>query len=216
MQAKKDTKQVDEWAGAWGDEYITRTALPVERWEKIYLEQYGSERMPINEEFLGDLPRDISILEVGANVGLQLEYLRRAGFSRLTGIEINRQAIEESKHLHPDVSVVYGSGFDIPFGDASYDLVFTSGVLIHISPDDIEDIVREMHRVSRRYIWGFEYFAPEYTNVEYRGRADLLWKTDFCRLFTSTFPDLRVVKEKKYPMTDGKNVSQMYLLEKNS
>ncbi|MBI5644486.1 methyltransferase domain-containing protein [Candidatus Kaiserbacteria bacterium] len=199
-----------------GELYTKRNPQSIEEFDRIYLKDYNVTRGSMNEEFLAQLPKNLNILEVGANIGSQLEFLRQMGFSDLTGVEINDFAISEAKRIHPQVNVIKGSGFELPFRDASYDLVFTSGVLIHISPDDIQRIIAEMHRTSRRYIWGFEYFAPIYTEVTYRGKKDLLWKTDFCKLFLDTFPDLTLVHEKKYPMTDGLNVSQMYLLEKRT
>ena len=44
-----------------------------------------------------------------------------------------------------------GNASKLPFEDNSMDLVFTSGVLIHISPDDLLQACSEIHRVSRKY-----------------------------------------------------------------
>jgi pseudaminic acid biosynthesis-associated methylase len=214
MISSKVTPQIGHWAGKNGNDYVDRNPLSVEQMQDLYRKDYGVDRISMNKEFLGSLDKKISILEVGANVGTQLQFLHGLGFSKLLGIDVNRHAIEQAKHIHPHVDVIEASGFDLPFKDASFDLVYTSGVLIHISPKDIQDIQREMYRVSKRYIWGFEYYAPTYTDVTYRGKKDLLWKTDFAALFKTEFPDLKLVKEKKYPMTDGVNTSQMYLLEK--
>ncbi|PIR82449.1 methyltransferase type 11 [Candidatus Kaiserbacteria bacterium CG10_big_fil_rev_8_21_14_0_10_59_10] len=214
MGKTKVTKQLFEWAGEMGKKYTDRNPQSPEEFDRLYLKDYDVSRTAMNEEFLADIPRDLKILEVGANIGVQLEFLRRMGFTNLTGLEINEYAVSQAKKLHPEVEVILGSGFDVPFSDGAFDLVYTSGVLIHISPDDIKSIISEMHRVSSHYIWGFEYYSPEYTEVTYRGTSDLLWKADFCGLFADTFADLKVVKERKYRMTDEKNVSQMYLLEK--
>jgi len=41
------------------------------------------------------------------------------------------------------------------------------------------------------------------------------WKTDFAKVYTENFPDLRLLKEKRYPYLRDKNlVDQMFLLEK--
>jgi pseudaminic acid biosynthesis-associated methylase len=214
MKVGKHTKQLSAWAGEWGDAYVERNPQSIEAYEALYRKDYGVTRESMNQEFLENVERTVPILEVGANIGVQLEFLRLAGFNDLHGIDVNERAVQEAKHLHPGVEVILGSGFDLSFGDGGFGLVFTSGVLIHISPDDIHFLLREMHRATNRYIWGFEYYAPSYTEVPYRGTDDLLWKTDFAALFLSICPGVRLVKEKKYPMTDGVNVSQMYLLEK--
>ncbi|KKW09362.1 MAG: Methyltransferase type 11 [Candidatus Kaiserbacteria bacterium GW2011_GWA2_49_19] len=214
MAILKTTKQLSHWAGEHGNAYVDRNPHSPAQMNKLYKKDYGVTRTYMNEEFLGRLGTELSILEFGANVGTQLQFLRERGFSRLLGIDINQHAVKVAKRLHPDVDVIAGSGFDAPFKDGSFEFVFTSGVLIHISPNDIKKIMNEMHRVSSRYIWGFEYYAPKYAEVTYRGKKDLLWKTDFAGLFLNEFPGLKLVKEAKYPMTDGVNVSQMYLLEK--
>lgn len=212
----KTTKQISHWAGEEGDTYVERNPHSTKEMDDLYVADCGVSRTEMNLDFLGTIDKDISILEVGANVGTQLQFLHNQGFSRVLGIDVNRRAITDAKHLYPAIDVIEGSGFDLPFKDGSFDLVYTSGVLIHISPDDIQSIMSEMYRVSGRYIWGFEYYAPEYTEVTYRGKRDLLWKTDFADLFFARFLDLRLVKEKKYTMTDGVNVNQMYLLEKTN
>ena len=210
----KKTHQQMAWAGDWGNEYVDRNPLTIEEYEQLYIKDYAVTRDEINREFLGDLPRDISILEVGANVGVQLEFLTRLGFHNVRGIEINEYAVAEAKKRRPTIEIIHGSGFTLPFRDGEFDLVFTSGVLIHISPKDVGGFMREMCRVTKKYIWGFEYYAPSYVEIQYRGYADLLWKTDFAKEFMMQCPGLRLAKEKKYPLTDGKNETQMFWLKK--
>ena len=79
---------------------------------------------------------------------------------------------------------------------------------------DIRGALREIHRCSRRFIWGLEYYAAEYQEVEYRGHKELLWKTDFAKLYLETCPGLRLVKQRIYPWLDDPNEDVMFLLEK--
>ncbi|MGH7456409.1 MAG: pseudaminic acid biosynthesis-associated methylase, partial [bacterium] len=74
--------------------------------------------------------------------------------------------------------------------------------------------LQEIHRCSRRLIWGFEYFSESYTEVVYRGNAGLLWKTNFPQLYLDTFGDLRLVKEERFKYKDDENVDTMFLLKK--
>ena len=139
------------------------------------------------------------------------------GYKNLYGIEINEYAIDMSKEITKgkDVYIIKGSAFDIPFKDSFFDLVFTSGVLIHISPDDINQVLEEIYRCTKKYIWGYEYYSDEYTMINYRGEDNLLWKADFAKLFIKRYKDLKVVKEEKYVHLDNpENVDAMYLLEK--
>ena len=169
----------------------------------------------MNRDWLKAVPFDARILEVGANVGYQLEGLRRIGYRNLYGIELQRYAVEKAKALHPGVDIIQGQATDLPFKDGYFDLVFTSGVLIHISPRNLPDVQSEMYRVARRWIFGTEYYAPELIGIPYRGRTDLLWKADYAALFKSRFAGLRSLREQLFEyLDDPGKVDQFYLLEK--
>jgi pseudaminic acid biosynthesis-associated methylase len=170
----------------------------------------------MNRAFLGSLPRELGVLEVGSNIGNQLLLLRSMGFNRLHGVELQRYAVLLSKPRVPGAHVMQGSAFNLPFRDGAFDLVFTSGVLIHLAPRDLDVALAEIHRASGRYIWGMEYFSESPEEVSYRGREGLLWKADFCRLYLERFPDLRVVQKRHYPRQDGANQDVMFLLERAS
>ncbi|MDO8499655.1 MAG: methyltransferase domain-containing protein [bacterium] len=209
------TKQQDFWQSDFGKNYSTRNTWDPTTMDKVYAETYGVTRTAMNNEFIKDLsPRNI--LEVGCNVGDQLRFLQSQGFSDIFGIEIQADAVERSKQLTKNINIIRGSAFDIPYKDKYFDLVFTSGVLIHISPKDIQSALAEIFRVSGRYIWGFEYFSEDYVEIEYHGQKDYLWKGNFAQMFLDAFPDLKLVKTKSYPyLANDKNVDVMYLLEKS-
>ncbi|MBU4487944.1 MAG: methyltransferase domain-containing protein, partial [Candidatus Omnitrophica bacterium] len=113
-----------------------------------------------------------------------------------------------------DINIIHGSAFNIPFKDDYFDLVFTSGVLIHIAPTDIKLVMEEIYRCAKRYIWGFEYYSDAHTPITYRGHANLLWKADFSKIYLSLSDDLRLVKEKHLKYADSNNVDTMFLVEK--
>lgn len=210
----KDTNQQKFWQSDFGKEYTERNRYEPKALDEFYKKTWGVTRTDMNKDFLSGLSLD-AILEVGANIGNQLAQLQGQGFvNQLYGIEIQRDAVEKAKSFTSGIDIIQGSAFDIPFKDAYFDMVFTSGVLIHISPDDVKTAIMEMYRTSKRYIWGFEYFAETYTDIEYRGNKGFLWKANFPKLFLDTFPDLKLVKEKKYKYVDSDNIDVMYLLEK--
>jgi pseudaminic acid biosynthesis-associated methylase len=211
------TDQAAQWRGEFGKQYTDRNALSIERMEEMYRTNFGVSRTELNSRFIGGLDRSMRILEVGSNVGNQLLALQKLGFVSLYGVELQDYAVELSKQRSQHINIIQGSAFDIPFKDGFFDLVFTSGVLIHIHPNDIVAAMKEIHRCSRKLIWGFEYFADNYTEVPYRGHANLLWKTDFARLYLDAFSDLRLIKEErieyKSQQERGK-VDSMFLLGK--
>lgn len=212
----KITKQMKEWMGAFGEEYTDRNALTLKEMNELYRKCCGITRTELNKLFVGDLARSIKILEVGSNIGNQLLLLQKLGFKSLYGIEINTYAVEFSKSRTENINIVQGSAFDIPFKDSYFDLAFTSGLLIHIAPSDIEVVMQEIHRCSRDYIWGFEYYADKYTEIVYRGKKNLLWKANFPRLYLDLFGDLELAKEKPLKHLNDNNIDIMFLLKKES
>lgn len=65
-----------------------------------------------------------------------------------------------------------------------------------------------------RYIWGFEYYANEYTEIIYRGQRNLLWKANFPKIYTDNFPELKIVNTKFLKYLDNDNIDVMFLLKK--
>jgi pseudaminic acid biosynthesis-associated methylase len=211
-----ETAQAGVWEGQFGKEYTDRNALMPLQLDQLYKRNYGVSRTELNEEFVGNFDRSIKILEAGSSLGNQLLSLQQMGFKNLYGIEINGYAVQQSKTNTKDINIIQANAFDIPFKDGFFDLVFTSGVLIHIAPADMKRALQEIHRCSREYIWGFEYYADSYTEVEYRGRNNLLWKTDFASLYLNSFDDLELVREKRLKYLENENVDTMFLIRKRN
>lgn len=208
------TVQMGKWAGPFGKAYTDRNAASLNEMEELSRKRLGWARTELNERFLRRLDRRSRILEAGCNIGNQLLCLQRMGFQDLWGVELQRYAVENAKARTHGIGLVQASVLEIPFQAGSFDLVFTSAVLIHVAPPDIRRALSEIRRCSRRWIWGYEYFSEGYEPVPYRGHRDLLWKTDFARLYQESFPDLSLVKEEKYRYTDNDNVDAMFLLRK--
>ncbi|OGY92015.1 MAG: methyltransferase type 11 [Candidatus Komeilibacteria bacterium RIFCSPLOWO2_02_FULL_48_11] len=208
-----NTKQQNFWKSDFGQAYTERSIYAPESLDKFYQATYNTTRSEMNSYFLKDLVI-ASILEVGCNVGNQLRLLQQQGYSNLTGIEIQSHAVKRARELTKGINIIEGSAFALPFKDSSFDLVFTTGVLIHISPNDIKAALAEIYRVSKKYIWGFEYFSDQYQSIEYRGHKDRLWKADFSKIYLDAFPDLRMMKREKYLYTKNRNIDEMFLLAK--
>lgn len=210
------TRQEEEWGGQFGKEYTDRNALTLDELENLYQDRYGFTRTEMNSEFIGNLARGIKILEVGSNIGNQLLCLQNMGFKNLYGIELQSYAVELSKSRTQGINIIQSSAFDIPFKDGFFDLVVTSGLLIHIAPEDIAAVLDEIYRCTKQYIWCFEYYSDVYTKIEYRGHTNLLWKSNFSKLFLDRFSSLRLVKEEHFKYTSNDNVDVMFLLRKEN
>lgn len=160
-------------------------------------------------DFLNGLPIN-NILEIGSNVGNQLALLQSQGFGNLYGIDVFEKAVEASKHHTRNINIIQGSAFDVPFKDKYFDLVFTSGLLIHISPEGLPAVMSEIYRVSKSYIWGYEYFSESSRPLIYRNNDDCLWCNNFVGLYLKLFPNLALIKQRLMPFKEiglkiGKN-----------
>jgi pseudaminic acid biosynthesis-associated methylase len=153
-------------------------------------------------------------LEVGCNVGWNLEYLHRLGVAELYGIEPQLYAVERARWRGPQFGVLHGTAFDLPFKDGWFDLAFTSGVLIHISPETIGAALDEIYRVARRWIVAIEYDHPVEVEVAYRGNAGALWKRDHGALWRSRYPKLRELRTLSLGAADGYDDCTAHLFEK--
>lgn len=179
-----DTKRLEElWAGGFGNAYIERNRAV----------QNG--RQPFWQMILAQCPVQ-NVLEVGCNVGPNLTWLaQELGPERVFGVDVNVQALAEVRRTLPEVNAVYAPARELPFRDRLFDLVFTTGVLIHQSPGVLPIVMAEIVRCSRKYVLCGEYFAEELTEVPYRGQTGALWKRDFGGLYLELFPELKLVKQ---------------------
>ncbi len=183
---KSSTPQIDLWRGDFGDVYTGRNRDSAE---------ILCARVALWAEIMSHtkIARPASILEVGANIGVNLRALRTLSTARFYALEPNdkaRDVLVQSKVVAAeDVRAGTAAAIDFPAGTA--DLVFTSGVLIHIHPDQLKVSMTEIHRCSARWIVSIEYFSDKPEMIPYRGYDDVLFKRDFGGLWLDTFPDLR-------------------------
>jgi spore coat polysaccharide biosynthesis protein SpsF len=182
------TGLVDIWRGTFGNDYIGRNETDASRIE---------DRARMWRRILPamDVAPPASILEIGANIGLNLRALRTLTDADLYGLEPNdaaRARLVADKVVTAD-HALSGSGDGIPLPDKAVDLAFTCGVLIHVAPDRLAATCAEIHRVSRRYVLAVEYFADEPTEKPYRGLTGALFKRDFGSFWLDSYPDLRLV-----------------------
>jgi len=176
------TEQEEFWANIFGEEYIKRNdglsiiASNTSLFSKIFAHTSNIS----------------SILEFGANIGLNLHAIKRLlPNSELSAIEINNNAVKKLSTI-PDINVFHMSILDfIP--EKTYDFVFSKTVLIHINPDELNNVYNSLYQSSSRYICIAEYYNPNPIDVVYRGHESKLFKRDFAGEMLDKFSDLRLI-----------------------
>lgn len=91
------------------------------------------------------LTKDVSLLDVGCGNGVFTYYFRQM-CGVVYGVDNSRNMLSEN----PCPKLVQGTATQIPFRDASFDVVFEANLLHHV--ETRIDVVREMARVSRRWV----------------------------------------------------------------
>jgi len=161
-----------------------------------YKEKTGLTEEEVFIEFFSDLDKDLKILEVGCNVGVKISMLQKMGFTNLTGLELNKNAYEIAKKNYPDIEFI-NSDIEEYETDKKYDLVYTCGVLIHLNPAIISNVVKKIFSLSKIYIFGFESYSEKLQEVRYRENLHVQWKQDFLGVYMKNFPELEILKQKK-------------------
>lgn len=170
------------WTGPFGDDYTRRDQGSVSAraaaWVKL-------------------IPPGVkSVLEVGANKGLNLQALSALGIDEFYAAEPNELALGllMESGLLPKENIRADFAHQLGFPDGVADLAFTSGVLIHVPYDRLLASMREIHRCARKWIICGEYFAKQERMIPYRGTQETLWVRNYRDLWLESFPDLRLIQ----------------------
>lgn len=161
---------------AWRAEraWFERNRRTPEELDRLSEQTVGHRKLAIWRGLLWGLPRSASILEVGSGEGLQLEYLRVLGFRHLFGCDVNAAALSRNPYALGECPAD-----KLPWLDRQFDLVLTSGLLIHIPPHELDLVCAEIARVASRWVAGYEYHAYLPTPIRWHGQDGRLWKADY-------------------------------------
>lgn len=175
------------WRGEIGTAWFQRH---VPNYERIDNETHLWRQL---QGYIGD--EIDSILEVGAGTGDVIEAVQNVWphARKILAVEPNDTARRSLGDRFDKLHVFNGSATQLPLGDGTVDLVFTSGCLMHVPPADLPRAYGELHRVSRKWIVTNEYFSEKPEEIVWRGQTGLLFKRDFGQLWCDLFPTLQPV-----------------------
>ena len=177
------TEQELFWAGEFGDDYTDRNQGAV----------WVGSNAALFSKIISDLKPIKSVIEFGANIGLNLYAIRHlVPEIELSAIEINQKAVSELERFG-NIKIYHQSILEFS-PDYQRDLVLIKGILIHINPDSLPTVYDLLYRTSKRYIRIAEYYNPTPVEVMYRGHEDRLFKRDFAGEMLDRYKDLRLAK----------------------
>ncbi|MEC5424232.1 class I SAM-dependent methyltransferase [Virgibacillus sp. C22-A2] len=169
----KNNKSLEEIHDYWINQCLPDNYLPhVKRSEFLfaYIQKY--------------IDQSCKVLEIGCNLGRNLNYLYENNFNNLTGIEISKEAINKLKKAYPELyehaEIVHSPVENIinKLPENSYDLVFTMAVLEHIHPDSVW-IFPEIARVTGSYLITIEAEKSSHWRIFPRNYKDIFEKLGF-------------------------------------
>jgi SAM-dependent methyltransferase len=133
-------------------------------------------------EATGIVTSAAEILEIGSGTGGLLHQLRRRGY-RARGVELRREFVDEARRWSAGLPIQAVTGIELPFGNATFDVVMSFDVFEHIKDSDRH--LEEVHRVLRP---GGSYLIQtpnKWTNVVFeaiRWRSFTRFREDHCSL----------------------------------
>ncbi len=134
----------------WFDEYQRRRrSIPYYTIHEAFLSGYFSLAAPAR------------VLEFGCGFCRHLNYLRKIPGLEVYGCDPSPTMLENGRNL---IDGGYFSGHvrlidalrPLPYEDKSFDIVFTASVLIHIHPDDVAMVIKDLVRVARWHVLHIE------------------------------------------------------------
>lgn len=162
--------------------------------------------------FLRDLVSSLrctSVLEAGCGTGIDLRLLGEG--IAVHGADLNVEAIGAARERMPRADFRLCDVTDLPYEDASMDMVFTHRLLNYVDDATLEAAMSEMYRVAGRYIMSCETYRPDEALIDdpYRYRdmprrwaaydttavsnVDMHPEIDTCRFLLLKVPQRRAV-----------------------
>ena len=89
--------------------------------------------------------------ELSSNMGTSFPFQ----FTMCDFVESMRYKCLRNTDILPD----YWDGLELPYNDNEFDLVISFSVLLHVTPDKIEQVLKEHARVCNRYLFIATYFG---------------------------------------------------------
>ena len=135
-------------------------------WNK-YTDENDSSYNQEFAKFIRDLATSLradAVLEVGCNSGNDLKEFPEN--MEVNGMDLNEHALDIARKKLPSFKFKNGSILNIPFEDSSVDFVFTHYLLNYIPEAEMENAIKELYRVSKKYILTCELFDENESSIE--------------------------------------------------
>ena len=94
------------------------------------------------------IDRDTKVLDLCCGAGQTTQFLVQKS-SQVTGLDVSPVALSRAKNNVPQAKYVEGLAQNMPLADNQFDLVHTSSALHEMTPQELEQIFKEVYRVLK-------------------------------------------------------------------
>jgi SAM-dependent methyltransferase len=148
-----------------------------------------------------------SILEIGCGTGRNLVALKKAGYKYLTGIEISPKTVEvgwEHFPTYKKIQVIIGAAEKVIDEVGDFDVIYTSGLLMHIPPE---------------HEWLFERISQKARKVIMTNEGELkrkvtehAWNRDYKVIFEALgWKEVEMETGDKYPPLPATTIKRVFI-----
>jgi len=185
-----------------------------EIWDKYTEENTGAVQNRLSEFIFNSILTlgGGKILEAGCNIGNNLSSFPEN--YEIYGLDLNEKALEKCKARYQSFKFEKGSLLNIPFPDSFFDIVFTRGVLIHIAPENLDSVLSELLRVSKKWIFNLEYHGEDNKMIKWKRGDDMLWYRNMKERWIKY--NVEIISEKDIPESIDEGKTRLTLVRKNN
>lgn len=152
------------------------------------------------------------ICEAGCNVGNNL--IKFPFNYEVYGLDMSDYALEKARKKFPSFKFIKTGLEKISFPDSYVDLVFTRGVLIHIKKDSIYNVMEELLRISKKWIFNLEYYGSDGEMINWKRGTDLLWYRNMKELWKKF--DVDIISDTEIPADIDSGKMHLTLVRKKN
>lgn len=133
------------------------------------------------------------IFEVGFFSGRNLKYIGESFPDvKISGLEINKGAVKFAKERLPKANLLHMDLHNMDACPVSADIVFTSGVLIHVPPSELPGVCEKILKHANKYVMHIESVGnnevtagPKKLNPTYKVSDQVQWSPDLVKIYRS-------------------------------
>lgn len=132
-----------------------------------------------------------SIFEVGFFAGRNLKYIKETFPSaHIGGIEVNAKAVRFAREKLNCPGLTQLDLHKLDEMNGAHDIVFTSGVLIHVPPENLKNAIEQIMRKAIKYVMHLEQLGdnkvaagPKHLKPTYKVSDQIQWNPDLVGIY---------------------------------